>query len=131
MAIRIAGKVNVKVRVKVNVKVEFTNPHIFPDFLANLRINMYLCRQKANIMERSYTTNISSVDALWVLIQGQTQSVKDALYRRMEEANLQRKTLQQQQYVSKSLKRAFTELEEARTTNTELPDASDLFKLMD
>ena len=55
-------------------------------------------------MDRLYTTNISSVDALWALIQGQTQSVKDALYKRMEEANRQRKTLQQQQYVSKSLK---------------------------
>ena len=87
--------------------------------------------KKCNDMEKSYTTNISSVDALWALIQGQTQSVRDALYRRMEEANLQRKTLHQQQYVDKSLKRAFAELEEARTTNMELPDASDLFKLMD
>ena len=82
-------------------------------------------------MDRLYTTNISSVDALWPLIQGQSQNVKDALYQRMEEANRQRKTLQQQQYVSKSLKRAFAELEEARTTNKELPDASDLFKLID
>ena len=49
----------------------------------------------------------------------------------MEEANRQRKTLQQQQYVSKSLKRAFAELEKARTTNMELPDASNLFKLID
>ncbi len=46
-----------------------------------------------------------------------------------EEANRQRKTLQQQQYVSKSLKRAFAELEEARTANMELPDATDLFKI--
>ena len=82
-------------------------------------------------MDRLYTKNISSVDALWALIQGQSQNVKDALYQRMEEANRQRKTLQQQQYVSKSLKRAFAELEEARTTNKELPDASDLFKLID
>ena len=82
-------------------------------------------------MDRLYTINISSVDALWALIQGQSQNVKDALYQRMEEANRQRKTLQQQQYVSKSLKRAFAELEEARTTNKELPDASDLFKLID
>ena len=82
-------------------------------------------------MDRLYTKNISSVDALWALIQGQTQSVKDALYKRMEEANRQRKTLQQQQYVSKSLKRAFAELEEARTANMELPDATDLFKLID
>lgn len=82
-------------------------------------------------MDRLYTTNISPADALWTLIQGQTQSVKDALYQRMKEANNQRLTLQQQQYVSKSLKRAFAELEEARTSNTELPDASDLIKLID
>ena len=56
--------------------------------------------------------------------------IMDALYKRMEEANRQRKTLQQQQYVSKSLKRAFAELEEARTANMELPDATDLFKLI-
>lgn len=82
-------------------------------------------------MEESQTTNMSSVDALWALIQGQTQSVKDALYQRMEEANRQRKTVQQQQYVRMSLKRAFTELEEARTAKRKLPDASDLFQLMD
>ena len=57
--------------------------------------------------------------------------VKDALYQRMKEAKRQRLTLQQQQYVSKSLKRAFSELEEARTSNMELPDASDLIKLID
>ena len=82
-------------------------------------------------MDRLYTTNISPADALWTLIQGQTQSVKDALYQRMKEANSQRLTLQQQQYVSKSLKRAFAELEEAQTAKLELPDATDLFKLID
>ena len=73
-------------------------------------------------MDRFNTANISSVDALWTLIQGQTQSVKDALYQRMEEANRQRKVLQQQQFVRKSLKRAFSELDEACSTNKELPD---------
>ena len=113
--------------------IKFLNPHIFQDLLANLKIIIYFCHKKTRIenMDRLYTTNISSVDALWALIQGQTQSVKDALYKRMEEANRQRKTLQQQQYVSKSLKRAFAELEEARTANMELPDATDLFKLID
>ena len=82
-------------------------------------------------MDRLYTTNISPADALWTLIQGQTQSVKDALYQRMKEANRQRLTLQQQQYVSKILKRAFAELEEAQTAKLELPDATDLFKLID
>ena len=86
---------------------------------------------KCDNIDRLYATNISSVGALWALIQGQSQNVKDALCQRMEEANRQRKTLQQQQYVSKSLKWAFAELEEARTTNMELPDASDLFKLID
>ena len=41
------------------------------------------------------------------------------------------KLLKQQQYVRKSLKRAFAELDEACSTNKELPDAHDLFKLMD
>ena len=87
--------------------------------------------QKIDNMDRLYTTNINPADALWALIQGQTQSVKDALYQRMKEANRQRLALQQQQFVSKSLKRAFAELEEARTSNMELPDASDLIKLID
>ena len=87
--------------------------------------------QKIDNMDRLYTKNISPADALWALIQGQTQSVKDALHQRMKEANRQRLTLQQQQYVSKSLKRAFAELEEARTSNMELPDATDLFKQID
>ena len=33
--------------------------------------------------------------------------------------------------ITRSLKRAFAELEEARTANLELPDATDLFKLID
>ena len=85
----------------------------------------------SRIKKMKKSTNINPADALWALIQGQTQSVKDALYQRMKEANRQRLTLQQQQFVSKSLKKAFAELEEARTSNMELPDASDLFKLID
>lgn len=81
-------------------------------------------------MVNSYSSNISSVDALWALIQGQTQNVKDALYRRMIEADEQRKTYRQQQHIRKSLSQAFKELKEAKSSNTELPDARDLFKLM-
>ena len=95
-----------------------------------MKLLLYL-PQKCNDMDRFNTANISSVDALWTLIQGQTQSVKDALYQRMEEANRQRKVLQQQQFVRKSLKRAFSELDEACSTTKDLPDAHDLFKLMD
>ena len=38
-------------------------------------------------MGRLYTTNISSVDALWALIQGQSQNVKDALYQHQQANN--------------------------------------------
>lgn len=82
-------------------------------------------------MANSYSSNISSVDALWTLIQGQTQSVKDALFHRMLEAEEARKTRQQQQYIRKSLNQAFKELSEAKLSDKELPDARDLFKLMD
>lgn len=82
-------------------------------------------------MAHSFTVEISPVDALWTLIQGQTQSVKDALYKRMEEADRQRKAIQQQQFVRESLTRAFSELSDAQSSKRELPDASDLFKLMD
>lgn len=82
-------------------------------------------------MADSYSSNISSVDALWTLIQGQTQSVRDALYHRMVEANKSRETNQQQEYVRKSLCRAFDELKEAKTSDKKLPDARDLFRLMD
>lgn len=44
-------------------------------------------------MANSYSSNISSVDALWTLIQGQTQSVKDASFRRMIEAEESKKDL--------------------------------------
>lgn len=80
-------------------------------------------------MENSSTININSVDALWTLIQNQTESVKAALYRRMVEAEEKRKTLKQQQYVRQSLSRAFKELEEAQNSNEELPDARSLFKI--
>lgn len=82
-------------------------------------------------MENSSTMNINSVDALWTLIQNQTESVKAALYRRMVEVEEKRKTLKQQQYVRQSLSRAFKELEEAQNSNKELPDARSLFKMMD
>lgn len=49
----------------------------------------------------------------------------------MIEADEQRKTYRQQQHIRKSLSQAFKELKEAKSSNTELPDARDLFKLMD
>lgn len=43
----------------------------------------------------------------------------------------QRKAIQQQKFVRESLTRAFSELNDAQSSKRELPDASDLFKLMD
>ena len=82
-------------------------------------------------MADSYTLNISSTDALWALIQSQTKSVREALYRRMIESENDKKTLRQQEYVRKSLKKALDELKEAKASNQNLPDARSLFKLMD
>ena len=96
-----------------------------------------LSRHLPSPFRATFIRNLHSLMSLRIIIHQQSiinimrKNVKDALYQRMEDANRQRKTLQQQQYVSKSLKRAFAELEEARTTNKELPDASDLFKLID
>lgn len=51
---------------------------------------------------------ISTVDALWVLIQGQTKAVRKALTERLVAE--QDKTRMQQAKVKKSLTRAFDEL---------------------
>lgn len=55
-----------------------------------------------------HTADISTVDALWVLIQSQTKSVRKALAKRIlaEEA----KTKAQQTMVKESLSRAYKEL---------------------
>lgn len=49
----------------------------------------------------------------------------------MIEVEESKKTNQQQQYIRKSLNRVFNELKDAKASNKELPDARDLFKLMD
>ena len=54
------------------------------------------------------TKEISNVDALWVLIQGQTKAVRKALTERLVAE--QDKTLIQQAKVKESLTRAFDEL---------------------
>lgn len=82
-------------------------------------------------MENVFPSNISSADALWALIQSQTNSVREALYKKVLAAEEKRKTKQQEKYVSKSLNQAFTELNNAKDDLDQLPDARDLFKMMD
>ena len=56
----------------------------------------------------SQTSEISTVDALWVLIQGQTKAVRKALIKRLLAE--QDKTKVQKAMVKESLTRAFDEL---------------------
>jgi hypothetical protein len=67
------------------------------------------------------TTEISTVDALWVLIQSQTKAVRKALAERMLAE--QDKTKAQQTMVKESLTRAFDELHAGKVRH----DARKLF----
>ena len=82
-------------------------------------------------MENVFSSNISPVDALWALIQSQTKTVKEALYKKVLAAEEKRKTSQQEEFVRKSLTQAFTELNNAKGNLDQLPDARELFKMMD
>lgn len=57
---------------------------------------------------QSQTTNISTVDALWALIQNQTNAVRKALAKRFLAE--EEKTRAQKRMVKESLTRAFDEL---------------------
>jgi len=67
------------------------------------------------------TTEISTVDALWVLIQSQTKAVRSALAKRILAE--QDKTKVQQKMVKKSLERAFDQLHSGKVHH----DARNLF----
>ena len=68
--------------------------------------------------------DISTVDALWVLIQNQSKSVRTALVKRILDDHEQQHTLAQQQMVKESLTRAFDELHSGKVHH----NARDLFK---
>lgn len=68
--------------------------------------------------------DISMVDALWVLIQNQTKSVRKALVKRILDDHEQQRTLAQQQMVKDSLTRAFDELHSGKVHR----NARDIFK---
>ena len=70
------------------------------------------------------TQDISTVDALWVLIQNQTKSVRKALVKRILDEYEQQLTMAQQQMVKDSLTRAFDELHSGKVHH----NARDLFK---
>jgi len=71
---------------------------------------------------QSQTPEISTVDALWVLIQNQSKAVRKALIERLIAE--QDKTKVQQKIVKESLTRAFDELHAGKAHH----NARDLFK---
>jgi len=58
----------------------------------------------------SQSQNISTVDALWALIQSQTKAVRKALTERLLAERSQTKAKAQKKMVKESLTRAFDEL---------------------
>lgn len=68
--------------------------------------------------------DISTVDALWVLIQNQSKSVRKALVKQILDDHEQQQTLAQQQMVKESLTRVFDELHSGKVHH----NARDLFK---
>ena len=69
------------------------------------------------------STEISTVDALWVLIQSQTKAVQKALIQRILSSQKSEKTKVQQKMVKESLTRAFDELHSGKVHH----DARKLF----
>ena len=69
------------------------------------------------------STEISTVDALWVLIQNQTKAVQKALIQRILASQKSEKTKAQQKMVKESLTRAFDELHSGKVHH----DARKLF----
>lgn len=70
------------------------------------------------------TSNMSTVDALWILIQSQSKAVRKALTERMLTEQEQAKTAKQQMLVKESLTRAFGQLHSGKVHH----GARDLFK---
>lgn len=72
--------------------------------------------------------HMSTVDALWNLIQCQSVSVRKALAKRMLEADEKKKTLRQQKMVEETLGRALDEVREAKRTGKEMMSFDDFLK---
>ena len=70
------------------------------------------------------TSEMSTVDALWVLIQSQSKRVRQALAKRIIAEHEQAKKQAQQKMVEDSLTRAFDELHDGKAQR----DARKLFK---
>ena len=71
---------------------------------------------------------MSTIDALWTLIQSQPKAIRKALTQRLIKSDVEAETYRQQMMMKQSIDRAFSELAEAKRTGRKLPDARNLFK---
>ena len=81
---------------------------------------------EASINRKSASVN--TVDAIWNLIQCQSISVRNALTKRMIEANEKQKTSRQQKMVRETLHRAMDEVREAKQSGKAMMSFDDFLK---
>ena len=80
------------------------------------------------IRHTSNQSLMSTIDALWTLIQNQPKAIRKALVQRIVKSDIDAETYRQQQMMKKSLDRAFAELAEVKRTGKQLPNAWELLK---
>ena len=71
---------------------------------------------------------VTPLEALWALFKSQPKTVRKAFAKKLIEEDVESATLRQQLEVKQSLTQAFRELKAAETSNSELPNARDLFR---
>lgn len=71
---------------------------------------------------------VTPLEALWALFKSQPKTVRKAFAKKLIEEDVESATLRQQLEVKQSLTQAFRELKAAEKSNSELPNARDLFR---
>lgn len=71
---------------------------------------------------------VTPLEALWALFKSQPKTVRKAFAKKLIEEDVESATLRQQLEVKQSLTQAFRELKAVEKSNSELPNARDLFR---
>lgn len=85
---------------------------------------------KRKVMDTLAINNftVTPLEALWALFKSQPKPVRKAFVKKLIEEDVESATLRQQLEVKQSLTQAFRELKAAEKSNSELPNARDLFR---
>lgn len=92
------------------------------------RVKQERRKKMAVAVEMHNNTLMSTIDALWALIQNQPKAIRKALVQRIVKSDVEAEAYRQQMMMKQSIDRAFSELAETRRTGRKLPDARNLFK---